>query len=262
MEKIGTTRPARVKVRFIEERFEGLEEWVPPGRLKAPWDQVAAYEAREARWEAVASELDRRDTPEELAASTVFDMLINHDLVSLEHRAATEGVSVIHDVEGLARFLGFETSRLTSSPLVFEEDGNHVVPWSVTELIARTAASRDPQPILAHVDEDEAEASRKKIYGERYITRDGRTHTLEPEYFQEADEEHFGRPWRDVLRSWCGQEAVERRDELKELRKEVARLGQLVLTATAALRRAVNHREAERIERDLGVTVEELRRRP
>jgi hypothetical protein len=28
--KIGTQRPARVLVRFVDERFEGRQEWVPP----------------------------------------------------------------------------------------------------------------------------------------------------------------------------------------------------------------------------------------
>ncbi|MPV89144.1 hypothetical protein [Georgenia ruanii] len=261
VEKLGTTRPARVRVRFVAEQFEAREEWVPPARLKVPWSQVSAYEAREARWKAVASELDRRDTPEELAASTVFDMLINHELVSLEHRSATEGVSVIHDLEKLAQFLALEPQDLTGSSLAFKDDNGYVVPWSVTELIARTAAARDPQPILSHVDADEAEATRNKLYGKHYVGQDGRTRLLEPEYYQEQDESHFGRPYREVLRSWCGQQAVERRDELKELRKEVARLSDLVLAATAALRRAGDDREARRIERAVGVTVEELRRR-
>lgn len=31
--KIGTQKPARVQVRFVDERFEGRQEWVPPARL-------------------------------------------------------------------------------------------------------------------------------------------------------------------------------------------------------------------------------------
>jgi hypothetical protein len=30
--KLGTQRPARVLVRFVDERFEGRQEWVPPAR--------------------------------------------------------------------------------------------------------------------------------------------------------------------------------------------------------------------------------------
>jgi hypothetical protein len=35
---IGARKPARVRVRFVADEFEGLEEWVPPERLKVPWD--------------------------------------------------------------------------------------------------------------------------------------------------------------------------------------------------------------------------------
>jgi hypothetical protein len=30
--KLGTQRPARVLVRFVDERFEGRQKWVPPAR--------------------------------------------------------------------------------------------------------------------------------------------------------------------------------------------------------------------------------------
>jgi len=30
--KLGTQRPARVLVRFVDERFEGRQEWAPPAR--------------------------------------------------------------------------------------------------------------------------------------------------------------------------------------------------------------------------------------
>jgi len=34
----GTQRPARVFVRFVDDRFEGRQEWVPPSRLKVRWE--------------------------------------------------------------------------------------------------------------------------------------------------------------------------------------------------------------------------------
>jgi len=38
--RMGTQKPARVLVRFVDDRFEGREEWVPPARLKVPWSEV------------------------------------------------------------------------------------------------------------------------------------------------------------------------------------------------------------------------------
>ena len=48
--RLGTQRPARVLVQFADEVFEGRQEWVPPARLKAHWQDVGQYRAREALW--------------------------------------------------------------------------------------------------------------------------------------------------------------------------------------------------------------------
>jgi hypothetical protein len=71
--------------------------------------------------------------------------------------------------------------------------------------------------------------------------------------------EPYNRPCWDLPRRWCGVEAATRRDELLELRKEVARLGDLMQQAIAGLRAAGQTREADRLERALGVPVEDLR---
>jgi hypothetical protein len=42
--KIGSRRPIRVLVRFVDPSFEGLEDWVPPARLKVLWTDVEAFE--------------------------------------------------------------------------------------------------------------------------------------------------------------------------------------------------------------------------
>jgi hypothetical protein len=56
-----------------------------------------------------------------------------------------------------------------------------------------------------------------------------------------------------VLREWCIGEAVERYDELRALRAEVERLGELVQRAVGELRRCRAHATAATIERELGV---------
>jgi hypothetical protein len=34
--RLGARTPRRVLVRFVDEEFEGLQDWVPPARLKVP----------------------------------------------------------------------------------------------------------------------------------------------------------------------------------------------------------------------------------
>ena len=60
--KLGARKPARAKVYFVDDRFEGREEWVPPLRLKAPWGQAEHWQGREDKFAAVeaASSLSLR----------------------------------------------------------------------------------------------------------------------------------------------------------------------------------------------------------
>jgi len=41
--RLGVKTPQRVLVRFVDEEFEGQQDWVPPARLKVPWSGVDEY---------------------------------------------------------------------------------------------------------------------------------------------------------------------------------------------------------------------------
>lgn len=259
--RVGTKRPPRVLVRFQADEFEGREAWTPPGRLKTPWSQVQDFEAWEARWTAVIAASPVRDTAEESTASLVFDELIDPQLATLGYNQ-TAGVAMIADVAGLARSLDLSADQLRADPVAFDDDGVLVLPWPVTEVIARRAAQRDPEPLLRSVDASEAQQRHNRIHGRSFrVSRGGPVRHLDAEYFAEADEQPHQRPYREVVRRWCGVEAVGRRDELTELRREVARLAGLVEDAVGALRRAGAAGAAARIEGDLGITVDTLRNR-
>jgi len=147
--------------------------------------------------------------------------------------------------------LGLEMDKLRDHPAVFEEDGALMVPWPITELIVTTAAKRDPGPILEEVEEDERRARYQAIHGNYQ-------YGYSPEHCVIFDLE-YNKPRRDILRDWCGVEAVERYDELTELRKEVKRLGDLMETAIDVLRSAGHASEAARLQREFGTPVEMLR---
>ena len=115
----GVKTPRRVLVRFVDDEFEGREDWVPPARLKAPWQEVDAFIARERRWEAVVSASPGYDAPDESAASIVFDRLIDSGLATLGYNAE-RGVIRIHDVNGLAAYLDLDPAELRADPVSFE----------------------------------------------------------------------------------------------------------------------------------------------
>ena len=246
----GVKTPPRVLIRFVEDAFEGRQDWVPPGRLKAPWAEADAFLAREHRWDAVAASTPD-DEPLVTAASVVFDLLINPELAELGYNA-TEGVITVHDAAGLAALLAVPPDELRSDPASFEEDGDLVASWLLTERVVRRAAERDPHTVLRYVEHDEADALRESVSGRWYSGR-GRAldHHVSAEICAHTDEE-FGRPLREILRQWCGSEPSDIRREIAALRKEAGWLRALAEAALAALRAADQSRTAARLERDFG----------
>lgn len=260
--RIGVKTPKRALIRFVDEEFEGQQEWVPPARLKVLWSEVEAFIAREARWAGVLAAFPARDSPEEMAVSVVFEVLIDPALATLGFNA-TNGTIAIADVEGLAAYLDLGPQELRADPSCFEEDGNLIAPWTTTCLVAKRAAQRDPEAVLRHVEREKAEARRDAIYGRHYPAR-GKNGgwSVTPEICAQVDEEH-GRPVRAILRDWCGAEAVGARSELGELRKEVLRLTKLVESSVETLRQVGGRREADRIAGELaGRSAAPARRSP
>jgi hypothetical protein len=255
--KIGSQKPARVRIRFVDSRFEGREEWVSPGRLKVLWSGVEEFVAREQRWKAVTDLSRMGDSPEVGAAFVVFDRLIDEELAEFE--GYRYSVLKVHDVPGLAKSLGQSEDSLLEHPASFVEDGLLVAPWPVAEQVARRAAARSVDAILNYVDQEERKAQHEAIHGKHVSWGRGQGHNyIEPADCVDQDYE-FDRPVRELLRAWCGQAAVDRLDELKELRKEVRRLGDLAEQAVTMLRGAGRVLEAERLKRELGTPVELLR---
>ena len=154
--KIGSRRPIRVLVSFVDPSFEGLEEWVPPARLKVLWAEVEAFEAKDRRWAAVLALFGEDDEREADAAGIVFERLIPEEVARVWDYHA-DGVVAIDDVAALAQLLGFDPVEL-HDPVSFVEDGHLIVPWPVTRRIAMQAAGRTPDPIMQYVEHEEADA--------------------------------------------------------------------------------------------------------
>jgi hypothetical protein len=248
--RLGVKTPRRVLVRFIDEEFEGLQDWVPPARLKVPWDGIEEFVARERRWDAVvAPSPPDYDSPEESAAGTVIHLLIAPGLATTGWNA-TRGTIRIHHVAGLAAFLDVDPSELRADVISFEQDGDLVSPWPITRAIARRAAERDPYQVLGYVEKEETEARHEATYGSWHRRRGALDDHISAEICASVDKKH-GRPVRALLREWCGANAVDLRAEISSLREEAARAAALAQAAAELLRRHGHSRDANRLERDL-----------
>lgn len=111
---------------------------------------------------------------------------------------------------------------------------------------------------MAVVDKHERQARQAAIYGRYYPGRGKSPGThISPEICAEVDRSN--QPAYNLLRQWCGADVVENFEELKALRDEVLRIGQLMEQAIGSLRQAGQAKTADRFERELGVPLETLR---
>ncbi|GAA4383346.1 hypothetical protein [Agromyces bauzanensis] len=253
--KLGSQKPPRVQIRFVDESAEGREDWVPPGRLKVPWADAAEFTANEARWEAVDTHPGLNETPTEWAISDVFEAVIDPAVAEPVYRYA--GVTSIVDPSGLAQRLQVDEAFLRSSPLAFEDEGALLVPWETTERLVQRACELYGDDILESLAKDEAKARHEATHG--YTVRFGRNDEgrfVTPEDAAARDAEWpFGKKKRDLVRVWCGADAIDRHEELRALREEVVRLDRLLSEAIHALRDSGAKARADDLERRFGVPV-------
>lgn len=254
---VGTKKPPRVKIRFLDESAEGRDEWVPPGRLKVRWNEVDAWKAREERWAAVRAASTEADETAIWAATMVYEVAAPEDVIQVGWRSADDGLLFVRDPEAAAGLLGVAADDFVAHPAAFiDESGTVVAPWPVTTAIAERAAPRFTEKLLAEVADSEARARDRAVYGEDLGT-DKNPMYIRPEVCAEVDRRW--EPTHELVRRWCGQDVVERFDELAALRKEVLRVGKVAERAIRAVAEHGHPQVARRLEEELGVPVSLLR---
>ena len=189
-------------------------------------------------------------TPDEHAASYIFDAFIDRDLASTDINGAA-GVSLIHDVAGLAQLLEIAPTLLTCEPIAFIDDHALVVPWSITERIARTAARHNSAAVRDHVRTVDAAYLRNTLHGAYLVSR-GRDDTyVEADWFVRNRNAPQNAPYWELLRAWSGSHAEQTLNELDEYRRGVARASATAREAISLLRDKGLRRDADRLERQL-----------
>jgi hypothetical protein len=164
--RIGKSRPPRVRVRFVDDEFEGREEWVPEARLKVQWKDVVGWQAREDRWDAVRRvSAHVHDTPEYWAVNLVFCGLPDESLVDYGSNGDA-GILIVPDVDALTKEVGIDPQLLIDDALSFVDDnGSLVSPWPVALQLARHVALRFGDDIIAIVVEEEAKHRHDAMHG-------------------------------------------------------------------------------------------------
>jgi hypothetical protein len=255
--RIGKERPLRAKVRFLDDEFEGREDWVPVARLKALWAELGSWQAREERWEAVRhAAAPASSSPGYWAADYVLSSVADIGVEIGCGRNAT--VLLISDPKALADLVGLTTNELAEDPLAFvDDDGSLVAPWATAERVARRLAPLRAKQLLAGIERREAEARGRALHGHYYELAGGKACYRTPEDCAELNERW--QPGHDLVREWCGAEAVNRHDEIQALRDEVLRLSEILDRAIRELAWAGKASIAAKIGRQLDFSLETAR---
>jgi hypothetical protein len=246
--RIGVKKPARLLVRWIADESEGQQDWVPPSRLKVPWERVEDLRAREARWAAVQEPAWAMSELVRDAIDYVVELLIEPDIADMGYNAQRDVIK-IHQLDRLGALLGLDVERLRADPCSFEENDTLIAPITVAIEVAKSAASLWPEKVLAEIEQDEAKARHDAVHG-RAFRLPGRTEDWIPgEVCARIDQE--GQPLRDLLREWCGAGPGSVRAEIRELREEAHRLRALAQKAIEELRASGHRKKAADLEREL-----------
>ena len=240
----GPGRSGWIHVRFLEGDDAGLQEWVSPGSLVAPWSDVDEFRADDAA-ESTLAEASRhvRGSTDFEAARMILGFVRPKSRLRLRRGVADAGVLELSRLDETAPLIGMDAVELRSDPMVYENRvGTCLAGWPVTERIARQVAGSLADEILPEVDrkQQDIEEERAQSSWYSYRARDDRKLDAEAAVLR-------------TVRAWCGEDKADRYDELVALRAEVIRLGQLVEKAVKALRDRGHGVIASTIERDLGV---------
>jgi len=249
----GPPRSQKVKVRWLDGEYEGLEEWVSAVRLVAPWKEaglllederrtLAALEASGDVYGTVpyrAAEFVFFAVPQEAGAEVLFGT-----------RAIERELLVIDDLEAAATRLGLDAEGLLSEPLAFvDRTGEYVAPFGVAIKVAGLRCRRFAAEVLDSVREREEELRAQLVSGAH-----PRAGWVSPERIRGHARAELERaePVFSLVRRWCGEESVARYDEVVALRGEVDRLRALIEDTVRWLRDSGYPVKAALLARDLG----------
>jgi len=219
VEKIGTKRPLRVLISYLDDEYEGASEWVPPNRLKVLWANVDVYRAREKAWEELRHDGDEPTEIEGFAVEHVLYRRLPPAVATRLLNHGNYGLLAVHDWPELEVFTGRRREELLSGTHL-EEEGTAYCSWKTTLAVAQAYAQLHAAEMLRELETYEKAQLHETVHG-RLERRQGRDYFTEPEYSAEWYDGYTA-PMLEIIRGWCGEARVER-DEINELRRELWR---------------------------------------
>ena len=230
--KEGPPRSNKVRVRWLDGEYEGLEEWAPKIRLLAPWEEAEVF-LEDERQMLAAVEVSEGVSDEVTweAASEVFGALSEHsspqEEIFLGYRAIEDDLLFVQDLDAAALKLGLDKDVMLDEPYAFVDRlGWYRAPFQTAVKVAKDLCRRFPQEVLGHVQKEEDELRQELVSGGPVPSH---AWWVDSAPYRERAEERLRKvePVHALVREWCGREASEEFDQVLALREEVDRLRKL-----------------------------------
>jgi hypothetical protein len=234
-------RNAHAQIRFEDPDADGLETWVPTGRLKCLWADAEAFTAREQKWAAV----NRESTIAQdinVAVAVTLDALTQELIVGC---GGSDCISPyeIEDISALSLLCGIPEADLTSAPTAFEEGGRFIVPFETAVRVAKALARNHPEAVLRAVEREERGFEEEQL--------EWRQRGSPPKGKQFDDWDEALRRSFEMRRQWIGEQANALDAELSAARSEIQRMRELVESAAQMLKANGHTTSAARLQRSL-----------
>lgn len=251
--KEGPSRSNKVRIRWLDGEYEGLEEWVPKVRLVASWEQAKALlEDEERMLAALDASGEVYETVPWRAVQMVFWSLPQglSEEIHLGHRAIERELLVIRDLDTTTG-IGLDTEALLAEPNAFiDRFGEYKAPFQAAVQVAKQCCERFAQDVLRYVKVEEDALQDAVVSG--YYAWPG----------LKGEVSHVRREWAeerlseqesvfDLVKEWCGQATVEKFDQAHALREEVDRLRNLIEDTARWLRDAGHPVKAALLRKEL-----------
>lgn len=228
----------RADIKHLSGDNAGLEENVPRSRLRVPWDEVGDYDALMEGLGRLRSEA--LTEAEESALWKATELLLPTEVAELFVSPVDEAL-LIHDQHKFEALLGEPVSVLQHEFVWILYGGRTCLSPRASLRVAELLCRRNPAPMLEAVMAEEAEAREKSKHGGTVTSFESNellptSPDLEYKFYLE-----WHKPVHEILRDWCGYQAVTDHERLLAAEAEIHRLDTLLASALTSLRQYSKH---------------------
>lgn len=228
----------RADIKYLSGDKTGLEENVPRNRLRVRWDEVGDYDALMEGLECLRTEALTK--AEESALWKATELLLPTEVAELFASPVDEAL-LIHDQHKFEALLGEPLSALQSDFAWLLYDGKPCLSPKASLRVAELLCRKNPATVLEAVMAEEAVAREKSKHGGTVTSFESNepvstSPDLEYKFYLKWD-----KPVHEILRHWCGYQAVTDHERLLAAEAEIQRLDTLLASALTSLRQFNKH---------------------